>query len=87
MVFTTLSSKGQVILPKSVRNSRHWLAGTKFVVETTDDGVLLRPVKATASRLTDVAGCLKSAHPAHTIAEMNQAIDDEISARNDRGRY
>ena len=42
---TTLSSKGQVILPKSVRQARNWTAGTEFSVESFDDGVLLRPLK------------------------------------------
>jgi AbrB family looped-hinge helix DNA binding protein len=29
---TTVSTKGQVILPKAVRDSRHWTAGTRLVV-------------------------------------------------------
>jgi AbrB family looped-hinge helix DNA binding protein len=36
-----LSTKGQVILPKSIRQRRHWDAGTRLVIEDTDDGVLL----------------------------------------------
>src|SRR6266699_2678620 len=30
-----LSTKGQVILPKSIRQRRHWDAGTRLVVEDT----------------------------------------------------
>jgi AbrB family looped-hinge helix DNA binding protein len=85
---TRLSSKGQVILPKSVREARHWPAGTEFVVESTAEGVLLRPVKPLSpSRLDAVAGCLRSPRPAATIAEMEAAIDAEIAARRGRGRY
>ena len=40
---TTVSTKGQVILPKAVRDRRRWAAGTKLEVEERDDGVLLRP--------------------------------------------
>jgi AbrB family looped-hinge helix DNA binding protein len=88
METTRLSSKGQVILPKSVREARRWQAGTEFVVENTADGVLLRPVKSLPpSRLDDVAGRLPAAGPAKTIGEMKAAIDTEIESRRDRGRY
>jgi AbrB family looped-hinge helix DNA binding protein len=41
---TKLSSKGQVVLPKSVRDQHGWGEGTEFVVESTAHGVLLRRV-------------------------------------------
>ena len=88
MAVTKLSSKGQVILPKAVRDAHRWPVGTEFVVEDTADGVLLRAVKSFAgSRLEDVAGCLRTAGKPRTIAEMDRAIDEEIRARHDRGRY
>lgn len=37
---TTVSTKGQVILPKAIRDQRHWPAGTELVVEDTPEGVL-----------------------------------------------
>src|SRR5882672_1617696 len=40
---TIISTKGQVILPKAIRQQRRWEAGTRLVVEDTPDGVLLRP--------------------------------------------
>jgi len=45
METTRLSSKGQVILPKSIRASHKWEPGVEFAVEDTPDGVLLRPLK------------------------------------------
>jgi AbrB family looped-hinge helix DNA binding protein len=58
MKTTRLSSKGQVMLPKSLRESHHWVPGTEFVVEDTPDGVLLRPAKSfRPTRLEDVIGC------------------------------
>jgi len=39
---TTVSTKGQVIWPKVIRDQRHWAAGTELVVEDTPDGVLLK---------------------------------------------
>ena len=40
---TTGSTKGQVILPKAVREQRHWTAGTRLIVEDTEEGVVLKP--------------------------------------------
>jgi AbrB family looped-hinge helix DNA binding protein len=88
METTRLSSKGQVILPKSVREAHHWPAGTEFLVESTAEGVLLRPLKPLSpSRLDAVVGCLRAPRPPVSIAEMEAAIDAEIAARRDRGRY
>jgi AbrB family looped-hinge helix DNA binding protein len=83
-----MESKGQIILPKAVRDAHHWAPGTDFSVEDTGDGVLLRPVnKGRATRLEDVAGRLKGGGPALTLQQMDTAIDAEIAARHDRGRY
>ncbi|WP_306535410.1 AbrB/MazE/SpoVT family DNA-binding domain-containing protein, partial [Geobacter sp.] len=40
-----LSSKGQIIIPKQVREAHHWRTGMEFVVESVGDGILLRPRK------------------------------------------
>jgi AbrB family looped-hinge helix DNA binding protein len=90
METTRLSSKGQIILPKPVRDAHGWLPGTDFTVEDVGDGVILRPVRTKQGRVTrleDVAGCLKSDGPARTLKEMDDAITAEILARHARGRY
>jgi AbrB family looped-hinge helix DNA binding protein len=88
METTKLSSKGQIILPKVVRDSHHWAPGTDFSVEDTGDGVLLRPLKtAQPTRLDDVVGCLRTNGPARRLDEMDAAIGSELRARRDRGRY
>ena len=88
METTRLSTKGQVILPKSVRDAHHWEAGTEFVVENLAEGVLLRPLKPFApSRLEDVAGCLRYTGKAKTLAQMEAAIGAEVRRRHARGRY
>ena len=85
---THLSSKGQIILPKAVRDSHGWAPGMAFSVEDVGDGVLLRPLKSVPPTcLDDVAGCLPVTGPARSIQEMDAAIADEMIARRDRGRY
>jgi AbrB family looped-hinge helix DNA binding protein len=85
---TVVSTKGQVILPKSIRQRRHWRPGTRLVVEDTRDGVLLKaaPVFA-ATRPEEVAGVLAYDGPAKTLGEMDAAISAEVRRRRARGRY
>jgi AbrB family looped-hinge helix DNA binding protein len=47
-----VSTKGQVILPKAIRNQRQWGAGTKLIVEETADD----PEQAAAARRIIEAG-------------------------------
>ena len=85
---TTVSTKGQVILPKAIRERRNWAPGTRLVVEDTIDGVLLKvaPVFA-ATRPEDVAGMLAYRGPPKTLEEMDAAITAEVKRRRVRGRY
>lgn len=56
---TVVSTKGQVILPKAIRDGRGWCPGQPLVVEETQDGVLLRAASPFApSRLEEVFGSL-----------------------------
>jgi AbrB family looped-hinge helix DNA binding protein len=85
---TTVSTKGQVILPKAIRQRRNWAAGTRLVVEDTPDGVLLNAAPVFAStRPEDVAGILAYRGPPKTLEEMDAAITAEVKRRHARGRY
>ncbi|HUA32171.1 MAG TPA: AbrB/MazE/SpoVT family DNA-binding domain-containing protein [Candidatus Binataceae bacterium] len=84
---TKLSSKGQVILPKAIRDARRWRSGTEFIVEDSGEGVLLRPAKTfKPSTLDEVVGCLRYEGKAKTLKEMDAAISAEVKARRARGR-
>lgn len=85
---TTVSTKGQVILPKAIRSRRHWDAGTKLVVEDTPQGVLLKPAPLfPTTRLEDVFGSANYKGPPRTIDEMDASIVAEVKRRHARGRY
>jgi AbrB family looped-hinge helix DNA binding protein len=86
METTRLSSKGQVIIPKAVRNAHQWQAGLDFEVIDTGDGVLLKPMAPfEPTQLADVAGLFKSKVPAKSDAEIKSALVEEIQ-RTWRGR-
>jgi AbrB family looped-hinge helix DNA binding protein len=85
---TTVSTKGQVILPKAIRQRRNWQPGTQLVVEDTPDGVLLKAAPIFApTRPEDVAGMLAYRGRPKTLEEMDAAITAEIKGRRARGRY
>ena len=85
---TVVSTKGQVILPKAIREQRHWSAGTELVVEDTPDGVLLTARPAFApTKPKDVFGSLPYKGPAKSIAEMDAGIAAEAKRRHARNRY
>lgn len=80
METTLLSSKGQVIIPKTIRSSHHWTPGTRFVVEDVPGGVLLKPLSSfPATDLQSGLGCTGYKGAAKSLDEMQAAIDDEIS--------
>ena len=85
---TTISTKGQVILPKAVRDQHHWGAGTRLIVENTSDGVVLKaePIFP-PTRPEDVFGSLPYDGPPKSIEEMDAGIMAEVKRRHDRGRY
>ena len=60
---TTVSTKGQVILPKAIRERRNWPAGTRLVVEETPDGVLLKPAPVFAPTRPEDAAIASALRP------------------------
>lgn len=38
-----VSSKGQVVIPKDLRDAKHWTEGTELIFVSTPQGVLMKP--------------------------------------------
>nr|CAD6427287.1 AbrB family transcriptional regulator [Rhizobium sp. Q54] len=80
---TTISTKGQVILPKVVRDRRDWNAGTKLIVEETPEGVLLKRAPIfPPTRPNDVFGMLRDKYSGKpkTIEEMGAGLLEAVAA-------
>jgi AbrB family looped-hinge helix DNA binding protein len=83
---TVVSTKGQVILPKAIRQQRQWGAGTRLVVEDTPEGVLLRSVPLfPATKPKDVFGSLPHSGAPKSLDEMQAGIATEARRRHARG--
>ena len=76
---TRMSSKGQIVLPKSVRQAHNWKAGVEFVVEDAGDGIVLRPVQPLfpPTHIEDVIGCSGYRGPRRTLEDMATAVARE----------
>ncbi len=82
---TRVSTKGQVILPKAIREKRQWNAGTELVVEETAEGVLLKPADLFPRTEPDrVFGMLAYSGRPKTVEEMNAGVLAEAKRRHDR---
>jgi AbrB family looped-hinge helix DNA binding protein len=79
---TKLSTKGQVVLPKSLRASHRWKPGTEFIIQDRDEGVLLKPKTGGKSRTWEsIIGCVPYAGPSKSIKEMDEAVAAEARSR------
>jgi AbrB family looped-hinge helix DNA binding protein len=79
MQTTVLSSKGQVIIPKTLREARRWGPGTQLEVHDTPDGVLLRPAGprqkvALPGGLAAIRRRVAYAGPVLSLAEMDTEV-------------
>jgi AbrB family looped-hinge helix DNA binding protein len=79
METTKLSSKGQVIIPKTLRAAHHWHTGLELMVIDTGDGVILKPkAPFEPTALADVAGMLRTRVVARTDEEIQAALTSDI---------
>jgi AbrB family looped-hinge helix DNA binding protein len=84
-MMTTVSTKGQVILPKAVRERREWEPGTRLLVEETPEGVLLKRAPAfSTTRPAEVFGMLPHRGPPKSMEEMDAAVIAEARRRHAR---
>ncbi len=88
MSSTHLSSKGQVVIPKSIRDKHHWHEGQELEVIDSEDGLMLkekRPFKKT--NIKNVAGCLPYSGKTKSLEELEAAIAQgamESAKKDDR---
>jgi AbrB family looped-hinge helix DNA binding protein len=72
---TRLSTKGQLIIPKDIRERHGWTAGTELLVEDRGDTVVLRRAEdLPITTLEDLVGCAGYRGPARSLKDMEAGI-------------
>lgn len=73
METSVLTTKGQLLIPKRIRNKYGIKSGVKVIFEETDDGVIIKPINE--QYFKSFRGILKSTGRLHE--EMKQMKDEE----------
>ncbi|HWM89418.1 MAG TPA: AbrB/MazE/SpoVT family DNA-binding domain-containing protein [Thermoanaerobaculia bacterium] len=70
-----LSTKGQLVVPKEIRQRHGWAEGMDLVLENQDDSVLFRPTRQfPETTLEDLVGCTGYKGPTKSLKEMEGGI-------------
>jgi AbrB family looped-hinge helix DNA binding protein len=79
---THLSAKGQVVIPKAIRDAGGWRPGLELEVEITEDGVVLRPkLLGRARAVESLLGCTGYQGPTRSLSDMDEAVKREAKVR------
>lgn len=72
---TTMSTKGQVIVPKELRELLDWKPGTRLKAEQTGNGVLFKTERIfPETTIEQVFGSLGYTGPTVSLEEMDEAV-------------
>jgi len=72
---TTVSTKGQVVIPKEIRDRLGWRPGTSLQIEERGDRVVLRQSRrARRTTVDELSGCLPYNGPPKSVEEMDEGI-------------
>ena len=78
---TQLSSRGQIVIPKALRDAHAWGQNTVFVVRDHPEGLLLTPAPAAAAKLLGqdaLIGCVQT-----PVRLATQALTEPVSDYGD----
>ena len=80
---TSVSSKGQVVLPKTIRDALSLETGSKLIVMTDGDNILLKPI--VTSGISEFDALMKESEQwAKSVGMSEDDIDNAIKAVRER---
>jgi AbrB family looped-hinge helix DNA binding protein len=75
----TLSSKGQVVIPKEIRDELHWEAGTQLTLISTGSGVTIKAMpRKPGRRLEDLIGMLRHDGPPLSTDDLCKPVEYRV---------
>jgi bifunctional DNA-binding transcriptional regulator/antitoxin component of YhaV-PrlF toxin-antitoxin module len=79
------STKGQVVIPKDVRDAKGFVPGARAEMVDVPEGVLIRAVRRPMTKrpITELFGILKNSYngPPITVEDMNEAVAEAAVER------
>jgi AbrB family looped-hinge helix DNA binding protein len=81
---TTIDAAGRLVVPKPLREQFHLVPGSEIEIESTVDGVIIRPVGRDAV-LIDRAGVLVHSGPKTVDIDIAAFVRQERESRARRG--
>jgi AbrB family looped-hinge helix DNA binding protein len=83
----TMSTKGQIVIPRALREQLGWGEGTRLELESHAGRIVLRPARRfPETRVDDLLGLLPYTGLPKSIEEMQQAIAKGASLAASKGR-
>jgi AbrB family looped-hinge helix DNA binding protein len=76
---TRLTSKGQVVIPKTLRDQLRWTSGTQLAVEIVDERAVRLALLETEDPIDTLFGCLKDL-AGDPLADLEAEHQAEIEA-------
>lgn len=84
-MFTRVSGKGQVVLPKAMRDLKAWPPGTDLEVIDVGDGVMLRPRRGKTLSVEQAVVQFKQLYQhvgaPMSLEQMRQDAEEEAASR------
>lgn len=72
----TLSSKGQIVIPKEIRDELRWQAGTRLALVASASGITLKSLPSKGGRkLSDLIGILRRDGPLLSTADLCAPVE------------
>lgn len=85
MPTATLTSKGQLTLPKSVRERAGTRTGDRLEVMVSEDGsIVLRPIRGSVERLFGLLR--REGESPVSVEQMDEALSEQLAEDNERIR-
>lgn len=86
IVTTTLSSKGQLVIPKEIREELNWGPGTELAIVSGPSGITIRALpRKRGTKFIDLIGMLKHDGATLSTEDLCAPVDYGIGPDSDDG--